>query len=270
MLAALVQERRTAEAKGQKGIALVYEIPMRCKDGGQVWMEISTTPFYDDGGAIIGFQGVGRDISERKRRELYLLESQHQMENHLHDVEEEKSKLQEQVVRDPLTGVFNRRFLDDMLPLELSRAAREGYPVAIIMLDLDHFKRVNDRYSHAAGDEVLKSFTALLRQGARDSDMVCRYGGEEFVVIMPRMSVERAVERVNAWRAELQVMVIAYGDDRIRVSVSGGISGFPRDGETSELLLARADEMLYFSKREGRNRITVYGNVNDNRSKLLL
>jgi diguanylate cyclase (GGDEF)-like protein len=122
------------------------------------------------------------------------------MENHLHDVEEEKSKLQEQVVRDPLTGVFNRRFLDDMLPLELSRAAREGYPVAIIMLDLDHFKRVNDRYSHAAGDEVLKSFTALLRQGARDSDMVCRYGGEEFVVIMPRMSVERAgVRSCRSW-----------------------------------------------------------------------
>ena len=237
---------------------LNYEIPMRHKLGGEVWIELSTMPTYERDGKIESFQGMGRDISDRKLRELYLLESQHQMENQLHEVEEEKSKLREQVVRDPLTGVFNRRFLDDMLPRELSRATREGYPVAIIMLDLDHFKRINDEYSHATGDEVLKSFTQLLRQGARDSDMVCRYGGEEFVVIMPKMSVDSALERVDAWRAELQESTIACGDCRINITVSAGIAAFPMHGDTPEELLARADEMLYRSKRLGRSRITVF------------
>ena len=98
----------------------------------------------------------------------------------------------------------------------------------------------------------------LLRQGARDSDMVCRYGGEEFVVIMPKMSVERALERVEAWRVELQATTIVCADCPINVTVSAGIAAFPEHGDTPEQLLARADQMLYRSKREGRNRATVF------------
>jgi diguanylate cyclase (GGDEF)-like protein/PAS domain S-box-containing protein len=259
ILAELVQDRRSAEASGKKGQALAYDIPMRRKNGGQIWMEISTTPTYDSAGKIIGFQGVGRDITERKDRESQFFETQHALEDKLYDVSKRKMELEDQVVRDPLTQIYNRRYLDATLPRELSRAKREAYPVAIIMLDLDHFKRVNDSFSHAAGDHVLKSFTALLSQGARDSDMVCRYGGEEFVVIMPGLNAERALERVEAWRAEQQATTLSYGEHEINITVSAGIAVFPEHGDSAELLLERADAMLYRSKNGGRNRISVYG-----------
>jgi diguanylate cyclase (GGDEF)-like protein len=181
------------------------------------------------------------------------------LEDKLYDVSKRKMELEDQVVRDPLTQIYNRRYLDATLPRELSRAKREAYPVAIIMLDLDHFKRVNDSFSHAAGDHVLKSFTALLSQGARDSDMVCRYGGEEFVVIMPGLNAERALERVEAWRAEQQATTLSYGEHEINITVSAGIAVFPEHGDSAELLLERADAMLYRSKNGGRNRISVYG-----------
>lgn len=258
ILADLVQRRRAAEASGQKGLALSLEIPMRHRNGGEVWIELSTMPTYNASGEITGFQGIGRDISERKRRESELVQSHHALESRLEAAAAEKIALQEQAIRDALTGVFNRRYLDETLPRELSRAKREGYPVAVIMLDLDHFKRVNDQYSHAAGDEVLRALSALLSTNARDSDMVCRYGGEEFAVIMPGMTAELALERVESWRAALEALVVVYGEHRISVTLSAGIAMFPEQGDQRDALLACADEMLYRSKREGRNRITVY------------
>ena len=257
ILAEVKQKRREAESSGQKGLALNFEIPMRCKNGSVLWIELSTVPTYDADGKIIGFQGSGRDISERKWRESQLLESQQLLESHLKEVEDEKSVLQEQTVRDPLTGIFNRRYLDDTLPRELARAAREGYPVAVVMIDLDHFKHVNDQYGHAAGDEVLRALAVLLKKGARTSDIVCRYGGEEFVAIMPNMAIDLVLQRVESWRIELQAMT--FGQNKILVTLSAGIAGFPGQGDDAATLLARADEMLYRSKAEGRNRITVYG-----------
>lgn len=259
ILAELVRQRRAVESSGRKGVVLSYEIPMRHKLGGEVWIELSTMPTYDTQGTIESFQGMGRDISDRKRRESYELESHQQLESQLHEVEEEKSKWQEQAVRDPLTAVFNRRYLDETLPRELSRAQREGYPVAVVMLDLDHFKNVNDQYGHAGGDEVLRALGSLLKRSARASDIVCRYGGEEFVVVMPKMSLQLAAQRVDDWRKDLEASHTHYGDFSIRVTLSAGIAGFPDNGDTAEILMSRADEMLYRSKREGRNLISVYG-----------
>lgn len=259
ILAELVRSRRAAEDNGQKGLALSYEIPMRHRNGGAVWIELSTMPTYNSAGEITGFQGMGRDISERKRRESELVQSHQFLESQLEEAAAERTVLQEQAIRDPLTGLFNRRYLNETLPRELSRAKREAYPVAVIMLDLDHFKRINDEYSHAAGDEVLRTLSALLTMGARDSDIVCRFGGEEFVVIMPGITAELALERVEGWRSELETVTVAYGEARIGVTLSGGIAMFPDHGVSSDVLLARADEMLYRSKHDGRNRITVYG-----------
>ena len=258
ILGALAQERRTAEAQGRKGIALVYELPMRRKNGGQVWMEVSTTPFYDGDGKIIGFQGVGRDISERKERESELFETQHNLENELLKASQQKSQLQAQALRDPLTGVYNRRYLDETLAREITRAKREGSVVAVIMLDLDHFKRVNDAHGHAAGDEVLKALANLLKSGARESDVICRYGGEEFVVIMPSMAAAQALARAESWRTALLDLTVHHGDSAIRVTMSAGIAEYPTHGDTPDSLMARADAMLYRSKKEGRNRISVY------------
>jgi diguanylate cyclase (GGDEF)-like protein/PAS domain S-box-containing protein len=251
------QKRREIEMSADKGIAMKYELPMPHKHGGEVWIEMSSVPIYGSDGRIVGYQGVGRDVSGRRRHEARLLQSQQQLESLLHEVVEEKSALQELATRDPLTGLYNRRSLDDTFPRELARAKRDEKPLAIIMLDLDHFKQINDQYGHTAGDTVLVALAELLKKGARESDLICRYGGEEFMAIMPNMSPGQAWERVEAWRKQLEEMQVVSGDDVIHVTLSAGIAIFPQHGGTADVLCTRADEMLYKSKQEGRNRVTL-------------
>lgn len=169
--------------------------------------------------------------------------------------------LLEQAIRDPLTGLYNRRYVQETLPRDLSRARREGHPLALVLLDLDHFKRVNDSYGHAAGDEVLKTVSAILMQGARESDMICRYGGEEFLIALPGMSPEQALQRVQAWRLELAQTHTKVGDAIVNVTLSAGIAAYPMHGADTDTLVARADEALYRSKAQGRNRVTCWDSL---------
>lgn len=246
---------KTIEPTTGKGTAFKHELPMRHKHGGEVWVEISCVPVYANDGHIKGYQGVGRDISQRKLQEVNLLKSHQQLEDQLNKAAEEKFALQELATHDPLTGIYNRRYLDATLPRELARAQRNAQPLAVIMLDLDHFKRVNDQYGHAAGDEVLKTLACLLKTGARESDLICRYGGEEFVAIMPTMSADQALERVEAWRMQLEVMPVLPSVPDARITLSAGIAVFAGHDESPAQLLARADEMLYKAKQTGRNRV---------------
>ncbi len=252
------RKRREAEQSAQKGIDLNFELPMCHKNGSEVWMGISSVPIYGSNGNVIGYQGVGRDITERMRQEAQLLQSHQQMESQLNQTAEEKSVLQELATRDPLTGLYNRRYLYDTCSREFARAEREGKQLAIIMLDLDHFKQVNDQYGHAAGDEVLKANAMLLKEGARESDLICRYGGEEFVAIMPNMSADQAFDRVESWRKHLEKMPIIFNEFKISITLSAGIAVFPEHGSSPEKLIHLADEMLYKSKQDGRNCISIY------------
>ena len=252
-----IRIRQEIALSADKGMALKYELPMRHKNDGEVWIEMSSVPIYGSDGRISGYQGVGRDVSTRRQHEAELLQSHQQLENRLHEVAEEKSALQELTIRDPLTGLHNRRSLDAALSRELARTERDGKQLAIIMMDLDHFKSVNDQYGHAAGDETLVTLAELLKNGTRESDLICRYGGEEFVAIMPGMSVDQALERAESWRKQLEETIIVCGNSEISITLSAGIAVFPEHGNTPELLLAGADKMLYKAKGEGRNRISV-------------
>lgn len=257
----LEEEYQKREALNNRHMALKYELPMRHKDGSEVWIEILSVPIYGSEGNINGYQGMGRDVSERRRHEAKLLRSQQQMQHRLQAITEEKSALQALSIRDPLTGLYNRRYLDEVLPRELARSKRAGNHLAVIMVDLDHFKKVNDQYGHAAGDEVLKAMAGLMIKDVRESDLVCRYGGEEFVAIMPNMSADQALDRIESWRQTAEGMSVVCGDRNVTVTLSAGIAAFPEHADSVDLLLACADEMLYQSKREGRNRISVYPNL---------
>jgi diguanylate cyclase (GGDEF)-like protein len=153
---------------------------------------------------------------------------------------------------DGLTGLYNRRHADEQLQKELSTADRHDQPLGVLMLDIDHFKRVNDVEGHPAGDQVLREFTARLRNVVRDGDVVGRWGGEEFIVIAPQTDMDgarRLGERIRAAAADTP---IAVGDHTVAVTVSIGCAvGLGRDD-----LVARADAALYRSKSEGRNRVT--------------
>ena len=203
------------------------------------------------------FAVVFEDITERKRLQASREADHHKLEQQFKDIVQLQDQLQQQVQHDPLTGLANRRYLDEFLPRELARATRDGYPVCFIMLDLDHFKRVNDTYGHGFGDTVLVTVAGILTQNARVTDIVCRLGGEEFLMVMPQLPLEAALQKIDAIRMKIESTALAHEGVEVRVTVSAGISGFPAHASDIESLIKVADAALYQSKHEGRNRVTV-------------
>ncbi|MCP5195940.1 MAG: diguanylate cyclase [Gammaproteobacteria bacterium] len=164
--------------------------------------------------------------------------------------------LREQAIRDPLTGLFNRRYLDETLPREFHRCQRNGEPLTVAMLDLDHFKRFNDDYGHEAGDTVLRVVSDLLRRSLRSGDLACRYGGEELVLLLPGATSIAAQARLEELRqAVMQLHIHCRGCELPAITVSIGLAAM-RLGETdAAVLLGRADAALYQAKARGRNRV---------------
>ncbi len=177
----------------------------------------------------------------------------------LAEIRELHRRLRDQAIRDPLTGLYNRRYLDETLERELARAKREGYPICLALIDLDHFKEVNDTYGHQAGDEVLQSLGRLLKSCAREGDIPCRYGGEEFVLLMAGMPPEAGLQRAEEWRREFAAQPVGHGGIEIAVTMSVGISNFPRHAAGAAGLMDEADKALYRAKESGRNRVVLAG-----------
>jgi diguanylate cyclase (GGDEF)-like protein/PAS domain S-box-containing protein len=170
-----------------------------------------------------------------------------------------EKKLREMSIRDALTGLFNRRYLDETLERELARADREGRPVSVVMMDIDRFKEVNDAFGHRAGDAMLQRLGELLRTQTRLGDVACRYGGEEFVMVLPDMPLETACQRAEAWRVLVDGLRVAYGGVSLHVTLSMGVAAYPVSGRTADAVLTAADNALYTAKAGGRNRIAVAG-----------
>jgi diguanylate cyclase (GGDEF)-like protein/PAS domain S-box-containing protein len=169
-----------------------------------------------------------------------------------------RETLREQSIRDSLTRLFNRRFLEESLERELQLAARRKQSVAVLFLDLDHFKRFNDTFGHDAGDMVLKSLADLFRDFFRTTDICCRYGGEEFAIVLPESSSQDAVIRADALRAGVKSLRLQYKTQTLgSLTLSVGIAAFPEHGSTCAELLKIADQCLYESKARGRDVVTV-------------
>ena len=156
---------------------------------------------------------------------------------------------------DRMTGLFNRGYFDERVAAEVSRARRSSQPISLVMLDVDHFKLFNDKYGHAAGDAGLRAIASLLRHTVRRSDIVERYGGEEFVLVLPDTSAEAAVEKVEAIRSALEQTAIRLPREQGTgaLTISAGVATFPADGVTSDELLDEADARLFKAKESGRN-----------------
>jgi diguanylate cyclase (GGDEF)-like protein/PAS domain S-box-containing protein len=170
-----------------------------------------------------------------------------------------REELREQATHDALTGLFNRRYLEESLSRELHRAQRRKAPLCVVMLDLDHFKRFNDTFGHGAGDALLREFGWVLREHLRKSDISCRYGGEEFVLILPDSSLADTRQRVEQIRALVKELQIRHGEQLLdTMTVSAGIAGAWEHGSTASELLRAADEALYAAKQAGRDRAIVY------------
>lgn len=167
-----------------------------------------------------------------------------------------RESLRAQSIRDPVSGLFNRRYLDETLPREIHRASRDGRNLGIIMCDLDSFKAFNDQYGHAAGDTLLRSFGDLVGKVVRAGDIACRYGGDEFVLILLDTSLDTANRRAELLLREFRRIVIQYGDMFLNPgALSLGVSAYPSHGSAASGLLRVADEALYRAKAEGGNRV---------------
>ncbi|NJP07195.1 MAG: diguanylate cyclase [Chloroflexaceae bacterium] len=169
-----------------------------------------------------------------------------------------REKLQQQAIQDPLTGLYNRRYLDEMLPRELLRAARQHQPVGVIMLDIDHFKRFNDTYGHDAGDVLLRAIGGFLRTSIRGDDIACRYGGEEFTLVLPGTSLQHTRQRAEDLRAGIRTIVVPYQGQTLHpVTASLGVAIFADHGDNADALIKAADQALYQAKRNGRDQVVV-------------
>jgi len=171
-----------------------------------------------------------------------------------------RERLRAEAIRDPLTGLFNRRYMEESLEREMKRAARRTVPLGILMIDVDHFKRFNDKHGHDAGDRLLEAVGAFLRSHVRAEDIACRYGGEEFALIMPESPADILLKRAEELRGGVQHLRIEHdGRPLGAVTISIGAAVFPEHGPTGESVLRSADEALYRAKDEGRNRIVYAG-----------
>ncbi len=189
-------------------------------------------------------------------RGLSLRESRRQLGERLAEITALQAQLQEQALRDPLTGLYNRRYLDQTLQQALADCATSGMPLALILIDIDRFKRINDTYGHPAGDEMIRRLGDLLSARVRDAGLVvCRYGGEEFLLMLPGTTLDTAAALAEDLRVAFELTEVAAAGRRMRTTLSSGVSGFPEHPAQPELLVRLADQALYKAKLGGRNRV---------------
>ncbi len=171
-----------------------------------------------------------------------------------------REALHQQSIRDPLTQLFNRRYLEESIEREMLRSRRNNSPFSVIMLDIDHFKRFNDTHGHQAGDLLLREFAGLVRHQVRGEDIACRYGGEEFLLLIPGANAEQARQRAETIRQNLSSLELQFqGQSLPAVTASFGIAAFPEHGDDWDAVVRLADSALYRAKAEGRDRVVVAG-----------
>jgi len=173
----------------------------------------------------------------------------------LDEIEKLKSQLEDQAIRDPLTALFNRRFFDEYFSNELVRSKRDNEPISLFMIDIDHFKSVNDRFGHDVGDQVLQLLADILKTMFRKSDVSCRLGGEEFLVLLPGLMVDQAFTRAEDLRNRFEQATREAEFLYSTVTISIGISNYPQDADNTHDMFRLADQALYRAKELGRNQV---------------
>lgn len=210
-----------------------------------------------------GWLVIFDDETERRMATRALEKANLTLMQKLDEINKLQDQLKEQAIRDPLTGLYNRRFFDEYFKNELIRSIREETPISLLMLDIDHFKSVNDRFGHEEGDKVLQLLAEILQNMFRKSDVACRFGGEEFLVLLPGLYLDQAINRAEALRERFAQASLDADFLYSQVTISIGVSNYPLHGDTSQDIFRTADKALYRAKDEGRNRVCCYLNETD-------
>lgn len=237
----LVEEQMRRRLSGEVD-RVDYVFRGRRKNGVGIDVECHSSVMEIDG--RLALIDLVLDITERTQAEREV--------RTLHD------QLREQAIHDPLTGLYNRQHLNEFFDREVKLAERRHHSIGVVIADLDHFKAVNDTYGHLAGDEVLKTVGRLIKNSYRASDIHCRYGGEEFLIVLPDMEGGLAFERTERLRVAIENTHIQFAAALIPVTASFGLATYPEHGENRDTLIAAADCALYAAKSGGRNQVRCY------------
>jgi diguanylate cyclase (GGDEF)-like protein/PAS domain S-box-containing protein len=227
------------------------ELEYYCRDGSTVWMDVIALPVLDEQGTFLELLGVSRDITERKRTALELQQARAEAEAANQALLAANRKLVLLATTDGLTGLWNRRELDERVRREIDRADRYGADLSLVLFDIDHFKDVNDHFGHLAGDQVLVELGRRVEAQLRSCDGVGRWGGEEFLVLMPHCTAEQARQMAERLRQRVEAEPFAVVG---RVTISSGVVQ-RRPWESAEAWFHRLDQVLYRAKERGRNRV---------------
>ncbi|MEW8492519.1 MAG: GGDEF domain-containing protein [Candidatus Thiodiazotropha taylori] len=214
---------------------------------------VSTTPIKFENEDMVLVTII--DATEQKNTEKKLVASNSSLHGYIFEIEKLEEQLREQAVRDPLTKLYNRRYLHESFTRELARTSRNDSFLSLLLIDIDHFKKINDDHGHLAGDFVLQTLGGILIDMIRTEDYPIRYGGEEFMLLLPGVSLKKARERGEALRQSVDAYNFRYENIKLNVTISIGVSCTTEDGNTLSDLINRADTALYEAKSHGRNRV---------------
>lgn len=233
-------ERQYLQKNGHRWPSTTYEVAAMTSEGRLIWVEVSVNPVFDDVNRLIGYNGITRDVTERRRHQEII---------------------RQYAFQDPLTMLPNRRLFQDELNRAIIRCRSLDQPLAVMFLDLDGLKEVNDGYGHAAGDRLLQTVATRLREAVRDGDIVARLGGDEFMIVLPGLGDIEAIDQVATRISAVCRQPIAIGDGAVEISASIGISFFPADANDIITLMNFADAAMYRAKETGRGNIVCYGQL---------
>lgn len=234
------------------------EIINKNKQGFFYVEEMTISPVRDEKGEITHFIAIKQDVTERKRIDTDLQDANRRLTFQMTEIEVLQKQLREQALRDSLTNLYNRRFLEETLDREVAHARRSKKALCIAMIDIDNFKTFNDRYGHKAGDMILRSLGEILLANTRKGDVACRYGGEEFVVVMPGADMDNARKRAQQWRKAFQLLQQSFNGQELQSTISVGVAVFPDHGLDGDAVIHAADKAMYESKARGKNRVTLF------------
>lgn len=240
------KKRLESRINGKYDKVILYDVQIESKEGKIIWHEVSVKPVFEDQ-SFLGYIGTSRDISEKKALD-------NKITKYIKELKEKNSKLDELATLDMLTGAYNRRKFEYYVKECIEKNEKYGSPFSITIFDIDHFKRINDSYGHKKGDQILQEISAIVKRALRDTDRLFRWGGDEFIILLPDITLKNAYKVAKKVRSTIEKY--DFGIQSKEVTVSLGLGEY-KIGENLDQFVSRADTVLLEAKANGRNKIVL-------------